>query len=163
MQHRAAVRLRTSVYYDSVTTRYRYTYELQNRSSDASRVIGFALIGAVTVVQPRPTYTEVVVQERGRPAHWNAFLGCGGRRDVLGWMIWEMDPKGSLFGHAVKPGRYLEPMSFESPLPPGRVRWVADTARSSEVEPASAGCSLSRSADLEALPLTGWTVGPVER
>lgn len=163
MERRAAVSLRASVTYDSATAKYRYTYDLRNRSNNSARVVGFALLGTVTEIRPRSTYTQLAVEERGRPAHWNMHVGCGGRRDVLGWMIWELDSNGSLFGHAVKPGRSLEPMMFDSPFPPGRVRWVAETARSSKIEPASSGCASSSSAELEALPLTGWTVGPVEK
>lgn len=111
------VHIRASAYYDSVDETYRYSYALENRSRGPARVTTFALLGCATGLK----------DELERPDNWNGFF-CGNRPDVMGWMIWEKEPAEGLFGYATKPGAWLAPMKFKSKSPPGKVRWLVQTA-----------------------------------
>lgn len=109
-----AVLIRASAYYDSVGEQYCYSYTLENQSKGDARVTRLALLGCDTGLK----------DEMQSPEKWNGFI-CGNRPGEMGWFIWEKDPTEGLFGHAVKPGARLEPMTFKTRAPVGRVRWIA--------------------------------------
>jgi TonB family protein len=148
----AMARISGSAYFDSVSQKYCYSYELENQSTNGDRVAAFALLGCA----------EGVVDEWDNPDHWNGMMGCGGRRDVLGWIIWDRDSTGSYFTYAARPGSSLTRMQFKSRLPPGTVSWVAQTAVESEFESILVGCSQSSSDVLQKCTLSGTIVGPVQ-
>jgi TonB family protein len=158
------VRVRGSAHYDSVAQKYRYSYEVENRSADGARVAGFAMLGcAVEDVDAKHNTVRLELELNEVPQHWNSFVGCGSRRDVLGWIPTEPDSTGRLFARTIKPGGRLLPMRFFSKFPPGRVRWVAQTAKQDTFAVLWKPCGSSSTRTLEELPLSGMIVGPVDR
>ena len=156
----AEVRVRGSAYFDSVARKYRYSYDIENRSRGGERITGFAMLGcAVEAVDGNTTRMELDYSEY--PPYWNGFAGCGGRRDVFGLIPWEPDSAG-LFSRTIRPGGRLTPVRFLSRFPPGTVRWVVQTAAQDTFTYLMTPCSSSDSGPLEALPLSGTIVGPID-
>ena len=151
-QGTAGARITASAYFDSVSQKYCYSYDLENRSTNEDHVSAFVLLGCA----------GGVVDEWDQPDHWNGMIGCGGRRDVLGWTIWDRDSTGSYFTYAARPGSSLTRMRFKSKFPPGTVSWVVQTATRSDFESILVGCCQSSPDVLQKCALSGTIVGPVQ-
>ena len=121
-----------------------------NRAGSSRNLVAFALMPAV------PADMNLV-----QPEGWNGFLGCGGRRDVVGWMVWGDAPRHeTMMDFAIAPGQELAGIGFTSKRPPRRIRWFANTAVGREGGKVIWDCSSSATETMLKTPLQGTIVGP---
>jgi TonB family protein len=135
---------------DSVTMTYRYYYRIRNSAGSTRDLVAFALMPA-----------EPADMNLDHPEGWNGFLGCGGRRDVVGWMVWGDAPRhDSMMDFAIAPGQELAGIGFTSKRPPRRIRWFANTMARGERDKLIWDCSSSATETMLKTPLQGTIVGP---
>jgi hypothetical protein len=146
----ASLVVEASATLDSVTMTYRYDYRVMNRAGSTRNLVAFALMPAV------PADMNLV-----QPEGWNGFLGCGGRRDVVGWMVWGDAPRhDTMMDFAIAPGQELAGIGFTSKRPPRRIRWFANTVVGRESGKVIWDCGSSATETMLKTSLQGTIVGP---
>jgi Gram-negative bacterial TonB protein C-terminal len=148
---RAHLAVEGSATLDSVTMTYRYSYRITNRAGSTRNLVAFALMPAGPAND----------MNLAHPEGWNGFLGCGGRRDVVGWMVWGDAPRGdTMMDFAIGPGQDLAAIGFVSPRRPTRIRWFANTLAPAERGKVIWDCGSSAAQSMLDTPLQGTIVGP---
>ncbi len=146
---RSEIVVEASATLDSVTKEYRYYYRVMNRPGSTRDLVAFALMPAAAADM-----------NLDKPEGWNGFLGCGGRRDVIGWMAWGDDRHRGRMDFAIAPNQELSGIGFRSARPPTRIRWFAQTVARGEPPSFAWACGSSHTEIMLETPLQGTIVGP---